>query len=96
MTRWEPFGGAGSDFHEPKYLAVDEGDWLYVADQFNHQIKVFDQSRLAIATIGTGKAGKRLGELDGPEGVEAQMGHIWISDTHNNRILLYKWKTSEQ
>ena len=90
------FRGAGSDFHGPKYLAVDEGDWLYVADQFNHQIKVFDQSRLPIATIGTGKAGNRLGELDGPEGVEAHMGHIWISDTHNDRILLYKWKTLDQ
>ena len=86
------FRGDGDDFHEPKYLAIDEGDWLYVADQFNHQVKIFNRARKSIATIGTGKAGKKIGQLNGPEGVEARIGHIWISDTHNDRIVLYKWK----
>ncbi|HIN33869.1 MAG TPA: hypothetical protein EYM83_08025 [Nitrospirales bacterium] len=86
------FRGDGADFHEPKYMAIDEGDWLYVADQLNHQVKVFNRFRKSIATIGTGKAGKGSDQLDGPEGVEARIGHIWISDTHNDRIVLYKWK----
>lgn len=89
------FRGDGADFHEPKYLAVDESDWLYVADQLNHQVKVFNRARKSIATIGTGKAGKGIGQLDGPEGVEARIGHLWISDTHNDRIVLYKWKLLE-
>ena len=89
------FRGDGSDFHEPKYLAVDEGAWLYVADQLNHQVKVFNEARKAIATIGTGEAGDKDNQLSGPEGVEARIGHIWISDTHNDRIVLYKWKEPE-
>ncbi len=89
------FRGDGADFHEPKYLAIDEGDWLYVADQFNHQVKIFNRARQSITTIGTGKAGKEIGQLNGPEGVEARIGHIWIADTHNDRILLYKWKMPE-
>lgn len=90
------FRGDGADFHEPKYIAIDENNWLYVADQFNHQIKVFNRDRKSIAMIGTGKAGKRIGQLDGPEGVEARIGHIWIADTHNDRIVLYKWKLPVQ
>ena len=90
------FRGDGADFHEPKYIAVDEGDWLYVADQFNHQVKIFNRARKSIATIGTGKAGRGIGQLNGPEGVEARIGHIWIADTHNDRIVLYKWKLPVQ
>tara|TARA_B100000315_G_scaffold24073_1_gene20825 strand:- start:4822 stop:5724 length:903 start_codon:yes stop_codon:yes gene_type:complete len=89
------FEGDRTDFHEPKYIAIDEGNWLYVADQYNHQVKVFNHSRRFLATIGTGKAGREIGQLNGPEGVEARSGHIWIADTHNDRIVLYQWKMFE-
>ena len=89
------FRGDESAFHEPKYIAVDEGGWLYVADQFNHQVKVFNRMKKSLATIGTGKAGEEVNQLNGPEGVEVRIGHIWISDTHNNRIVLYRWKVPE-
>ncbi len=89
------FRGDGVDFREPKYMAIDESDWLYVADQFNHQVKIFNQHRQSISVIGTGEPGKGRRQLSGPEGVEARIGHIWISDTHNDRIVLYKWKMVE-
>ena len=89
------FEGDRTDFHEPKYIAIDEGNWLYVADQYNHQVKVFNEARKYLATIGTGKAGQEIDQLNGPEGVEARSGQIWIADTHNDRIVLYKWKMFE-
>ncbi len=95
----EMFTGDNNDFNEPKYFGTGEGDrygnWLYVADQYNHQVKVFNESRKMIAKIGSGKAGKKLDQLNGPEGVEARLGYIWVSDTHNDRILMYKWMLLE-
>jgi YVTN family beta-propeller protein len=79
------------DFHEPKYLGFDKKGWLYVADQMNHQLKIFDRERRLVARIGSGKAGRGQDQFNGLEGVVARDGHIWIADTYNNRIVLYRW-----
>ncbi len=79
------------DFREPKYIGFDEKGWLYVADQMNHQVKIFDRERRLVTTIGTGKAGRGNDQFNGLEGVVARDGHVWIADTYNNRIVLYRW-----
>jgi hypothetical protein len=40
--------------------------------------------------IGTGKPGKGPGLLNTPEGVAVRGRDVWISDTHNHRIVLYR------
>ncbi len=82
--------GPPFDFDEPKYIAFDDRGWLYVADENNNQIKVFDESRGLVCVIGTGRAGDGDGQLDRPEGVTVRGDHVWVSDTYNNRILLFK------
>jgi YVTN family beta-propeller protein len=82
--------GHGYMFHEPKYLAFDERGWLYVADEHNHQVKIFDRERRRLVTIGSGRRGAGEGELNQPEGVTARDGRVWIADTYNNRILLFR------
>jgi YVTN family beta-propeller protein len=79
------------DFREPKYFGFDEKGWLYVADQMNHQVKIFDRERRQVARIGSGKAGRGQDQFNGLEGVVVRDGHIWIADTYNNRIVLYRW-----
>lgn len=73
-------------FAEPKYLALD-GDWLFVADQQNNMLRIFEGKRKEIATINT--AGEKA--LNYIEGVEVSNGRIWISDTYNDRIVLFRW-----
>ncbi len=82
--------GPPFDFNEPKYIAFDDAGWLYVADEYNDQIKVFDESRAPVGVIGTGERGNGPGQLDRPEGVTVRGDHVWVSDTHNHRILLFK------
>lgn len=82
--------GPSYRFNEPKYLAFDEHGWLYIADEDNHQVKVLDASHRLVATLGSGRAGRGPGELRKPEGVEVRNGKLWISDTYNHRILLYR------
>lgn len=77
-------------FNEPKYLAFDERGWLYIADEDSHQIKVLDTTHRLVATLGSGRAGRAPGELRKPEGVEIRNGKLWVSDTYNHRILLYR------
>ncbi len=82
--------GPGYDFNEPKYLTVDIDGWLYVADENNNQIKIFDAKYRLQATIGDGRRGTDAGSLNKPEGIEVRGARIWVSDTYNDRILLYR------
>jgi DNA-binding beta-propeller fold protein YncE len=86
----EALGGPTYDFNEPKYLAFDERGWLYVADEYNHQIKIFDPERRRVAVIGTGERGEAPDRLNAPEGVTVWQDRVWVADTHNHRILLYR------
>ena len=82
-------GGAAYGFDEPKYLAFDERGWLYVADEYSHQVKVFDEARALVATVGSGQRGEGRGRLNQPEGVAVAGDLVWISDTYNDRVVLY-------
>ena len=75
-------------FDEPKYLALDQNNWLYIADQHNNQLRIFNDRRMEVETIA--QAGeKRFNYI---EGVEVHDGMIWISDTYNDRVVLFRWK----
>jgi YVTN family beta-propeller protein len=82
--------GPGYDFNEPKYVTVDAAGWLYVADEYNNQVKVFDADFRPVATLGDGQAGKGPNRLRKPEGVEVRGDRLWVSDTYNDRIVLYR------
>jgi len=74
-------------YHEPKYLALDENNNLFIADQQNNVLRIYNADRKQIETIT--KAGKKA--LNYPEGVEVVGEKIWISDTYNDRIVLFNW-----
>lgn len=80
ISTWDP------PFSEPKYVSVNEKGWLFVADQYNNLIRVFNA------------ASKELGQFAGdevklPEGVYAKNDRIWVSDTEGGRVLLYQLGT---
>jgi DNA-binding beta-propeller fold protein YncE len=83
-------GGAEYAFNEPKYVAVDEKGWLFVADEDNNQIRIFDDAYAQVGAIGTGERGSGPGQLNKPEGVDVAGRYIWVSDTYNDRILLFR------
>ncbi len=83
LSPLETIGGSPYDFNEPKYIALDTRGWLYVADEYNDRIVVMDERRRIVETFGAGM-------LDRPEGIEVIGNFIWVSDTHNDRILLFR------
>ncbi|HEY5720330.1 MAG TPA: NHL repeat-containing protein [Gammaproteobacteria bacterium] len=81
----EVIGPPAVALNEPKYLALDPQGLLYVADQHNDRVVVLDAQRREVAVIGAG-------QLNRPEGVAVRGELVWVSDTYNDRVLLYRWQ----
>lgn len=84
--------GAPYNFSGPRYLDFDQRGRLYVADKYNHQIKILTPNADLLFTLGTGKLGKGDGKFNRPEGVTIHRQDVWFSDTYNDRIVKYKVK----
>jgi thiol-disulfide isomerase/thioredoxin len=68
---------------------------LYVADTYNHKVKVVDpRTRTSKSLIGTGERGRDDGpaasaRLNEPNGLAFLGGHLYIADTNNNALRVY-------
>ncbi len=79
------YGDGDGAFVWPTALAFDEEDNLYLADEYNHRITVFDASGRFIAKWG--ERGSEPGRLNGPSGVcPTRDGDLLVVDHLNNRI----------
>ncbi len=83
-------GGPSYDFNGPRYLDVDDVGRLYVADKYNHQIKVLAGDGKLLLTLGSGRGGLGAGVFDRPEGIVVRGRDVWFSDTYNDRIVRYR------
>jgi len=77
-------------FNEPKYMTFADDGRLLVADQFNDRILILNQRHEVIGQIGTDERGDGLNQLHKPEGVDIAGRYVWVADTYNNRIQLYR------
>lgn len=81
-------GELQKDFKEPKYLALDKRGYLYVADQHQNRLRIFNKQGKWLVDIRQAQ-GKKLNRL---EGVEVVGQRLWIADTYNQRILRFSIK----
>ncbi|WP_455198053.1 NHL repeat-containing protein [Kaarinaea lacus] len=77
-------------FSGPRYFAIDDKNRLYVADKYNHQIKILSRSGELLNTVGTGTRGMGPGKFNRPEGITIRGNDVWFSDTYNDRIVKYR------
>jgi DNA-binding beta-propeller fold protein YncE len=77
-------------FNEPKYFASDQAGRLYIADEYNNRIIILDRDYALYGRVATGERGEGQRNLHHPEGAYAAVPHLWVSDTKNNRIVLYR------
>jgi DNA-binding beta-propeller fold protein YncE len=82
--------GAPYDFRGPRYLDVAPDGTLVVADKYSHSVKIIAESGEILAVIGDGSAGKGPGKFRTPEGVELAGDLVWIADSGNDRIVMYR------
>jgi hypothetical protein len=82
-------GQTGNDFAHlghPVSVAVDRAGRVYVADDWNSRVQVFDSGGAYVTTVG-GSVGSRSGDMRGPEALAVDgTGNIYVADIDNHRI----------
>jgi predicted membrane-bound mannosyltransferase/DNA-binding beta-propeller fold protein YncE len=97
LNAWGSFGdaatnaGVGGTFFEPWGVAVSpDGEFVYVADTWNHRIQKFDADGNFITMWGSFGQGSEGDFLWGPRDVVVtNEGHVLVTDTGNKLIKVY-------
>jgi DNA-binding beta-propeller fold protein YncE len=89
------FGKTGSnagEFKAPAGIALDAQDNVYVTEIGNDRVQVFDNEGKFLTQFG--QSGSRNGEFGNLHGIIVDKGNGWIyvADTANNRIQVFKPK----
>jgi len=99
MAAFSGDGGPATEasLNNPRDLEIGPDRRLYIADEWNHRVRVVDLATATIDTVvGTGEQGfagdggpANQAMLDRPTGVAFDLaGDLYVADSHNNRIRL--------
>ena len=92
--------GVEASFYYPTGVAVDNGGTVFVADKYNHRIRMISASGHVTTFAGSGNAGYSDGEgleasFSYPSGVSVDShGTVYIADSQNNRIRKFAYSSS--
>lgn len=82
--------GAGFGFVGPRYLDVDPGGRLVVADQDAHRVLLIEPlTNELLGVMGDGQPGIGPYKFDDPEGVAIFGNAYFFADSDNNRVVKY-------
>ena len=82
--------GKPYNFSGPRYLDFDDAGRLYIADKYNHQIKVLAPDLSMLLTLGDPQSTFGPRYFDRPEGITIHTNRVWFADTYNDRIVRYR------
>ena len=72
-------------FKFPEDIAVDTKESIYICDQYNYCVKVFDYTGKYLRTIG--RKGRGPGDLFGPSSIDfSPSGDLWVAEMGGRRI----------
>ena len=78
-------GSEDGQLHLPTGMAFDSKDRLYVTDEFNHRVSIFDSEGNFLGKWG--EQGDGDGQLNGPSGVDFDsQDNAYVVDQHNHRV----------
>ena len=92
----ETFGkhGTGSGyFIQPKGVAIDSEGHVYVADAMANQVQIFDQDGTFL--LGFGGTGEGPGAFQMPAGVAIRDDTIYVADSRNQRVQVFRYLKEE-
>ena len=90
LSQWGTKGVANGEFQGPSGLSIDSNDNIYVTDKNNNRVQVFTSDGQYITQFGGPNEDE--GKLLDPEGVgvDKDSGTVYIADTGNSRIVVFK------
>lgn len=77
-------------FGSPKHLCIDDRDNVFIADDQNKAIRIYDPQSKTVSTVLGKKHGDARIQLSRPHGVAWHQGKLYVVDTGHNRILRLK------
>jgi DNA-binding beta-propeller fold protein YncE len=86
--------GAPYNFNGVRYQDVLADGTLIAADKNNHRVIVIAPDHSIRLVIGTGKPEIGPGKFRTPEGIETRKEKLWISDSGNDRVVIYRLKSN--
>ena len=82
------YGSGDGQFTLAVSMDLDSQERLYITDEYNHRITVYDLSGNFLSQWGTFGIGN--GELNGPAGIAIDsQDRVYIADQHNNRVQVF-------
>ena len=79
------YGDGDGQFVLPVAMNFDSRDRLYVADEHNHRVSIFDSSGTFLSKWGAHGSGD--GDLNGPAGIAIDGDdNVYVVDQHNHRV----------
>ena len=90
LRSWGKTGDGPGEFKSPAGFGIDKHDNVYVTEIGNDRVQVFDKDGKFITMFGKkGPANGEFGNLHGMI-VDDETGLIYVADTGNNRIQVFK------
>ena len=79
------YGDGDGQFRLPVAMALDSQDRLYVTDEYNQRVTIFDADGEFVGKWGA--YGHAAGQFDGPSGIAIDADdQVYIADQHHHRI----------
>jgi predicted membrane-bound mannosyltransferase/DNA-binding beta-propeller fold protein YncE len=89
VSSWLITGWYGGSNENKPFITVDQTGWVYITDPEGHRVIVFE-SNAGNFVHTWGSYGSEAGQFNLPTGIVSDaQGHIWVSDSGNNRILRF-------
>jgi tripartite motif-containing protein 71 len=86
IRKWGANGVAEGQFLSPGAIAID-GNQVYVVDQGNNRLQVFDANGSFLRKWGS--AGPGDGQFNAPSGLAVADGQVYVTDGLNNRVQVF-------
>ncbi len=88
ILQWGSHGSEPGQFVQPRTLAIDEHDHVWVTDACNHRIQVFDASGAEAKLVRVwGRQGREPGQLRYPYGLALDgKGFVYVAEFGNSRV----------
>ena len=85
VVKWGSKGSGNGQFNEPRDLAFDSSNNVYVTDFNNHRVQKFDANGTFLGKFGS--RGSNKGKLDGPSGIAIDSNdNIYVAEHNNSRV----------
>ena len=81
-------GSRGGELLEPRGICIDRQGFIYVVEEINCRVSVFDTTGKFISCFGG--EGNQPGEFDSPQGIAIDDdGFVYVCDMLNNRVQVF-------